>query len=73
MEFARNTFDSMLRNATLEKLYESNGKALGMDFTIDEDVLRNESGMCISAGRKVSEICGGGQNHTQDYEWEFII
>lgn len=34
----------MLRSATLEELYEKNGKALGMDF-IDEELLKNESGM----------------------------
>lgn len=36
----------MLRNAALEELYERNGKALGMNFTVDEDVLKNESGKC---------------------------
>ncbi|KAG7239165.1 hypothetical protein INR49_029916, partial [Caranx melampygus] len=43
VEFAKNALDNMLRNATLEELYERNGKALGMDFTTDEDVLKNES------------------------------
>ncbi|XP_056219155.1 xaa-Arg dipeptidase-like isoform X2 [Seriola aureovittata] len=45
VEFARNKFDNMLHNATLEELYERNGKALGMDFTTEEDVLSNKSGM----------------------------
>ncbi|XP_035534966.1 peptidase M20 domain-containing protein 2-like [Morone saxatilis] len=44
VEFARNKYDNMLRNAALEELYEWNGKSLGMDFTTDEDVLNNESG-----------------------------
>ncbi|XP_051816926.1 xaa-Arg dipeptidase-like isoform X1 [Acanthochromis polyacanthus] len=48
VEFARNQYDNMLRIATLEELYEMNGKALGMDFTTDEDVLKNESGLCES-------------------------
>ncbi|XP_028996304.1 peptidase M20 domain-containing protein 2-like [Betta splendens] len=44
VQFARNTFDNILRNATLEELYQRNGKDLGMEFTVDEDVLKNESG-----------------------------
>lgn len=44
VEFARNAFDNILRNKTLEDLYEANGRALGMEFTADEEVLRNASG-----------------------------
>ncbi|KAM9391636.1 peptidase M20 domain-containing protein 2-like [Pholidichthys leucotaenia] len=44
VEFARNTLDNKLRNSVLEELYEQNGITLGMDFTTDEDVLRNASG-----------------------------
>lgn len=44
VEYARNQFDNILRVAELERLFERNGKTLGMDFTTDEDVLRNASG-----------------------------
>nr|XP_033503754.1 peptidase M20 domain-containing protein 2-like [Epinephelus lanceolatus] len=44
VEYARNAFDNLLRNTTLEDLYENNGKALGMEFTTDEEVLNNASG-----------------------------
>uniref|UniRef100_A0A667YNR2 Peptidase M20 domain-containing protein 2 n=1 Tax=Myripristis murdjan TaxID=586833 RepID=A0A667YNR2_9TELE len=44
VEYARNAFDNILRNRTLEDLYEENGKALGMEFTTDEEVLTNASG-----------------------------
>lgn len=44
VEYARNAFDNILRNTTLEDLYENNGKALGMEFTTDEEVLSNASG-----------------------------
>lgn len=44
VEYAKNAFDNILRNTTLEGLYEKNGKALGMEFTTDEEVLTNASG-----------------------------
>uniref|UniRef100_A0A3P9LUA2 Peptidase M20 domain-containing protein 2 n=1 Tax=Oryzias latipes TaxID=8090 RepID=A0A3P9LUA2_ORYLA len=44
IEFTRNHYDNILRNSALEELYERNGTALGMTFTTDEDVLKNESG-----------------------------
>ncbi|KAG8011029.1 Peptidase M20 domain-containing protein 2 [Nibea albiflora] len=44
VEYARNAFDNILRNTTLEDLYENNGKALAMEFTTDEEVLSNASG-----------------------------
>lgn len=44
VQFAKNAFDNILRNATLDGLYEENGKALGMEFTTDEEVLKNSSG-----------------------------
>ncbi|XP_029985261.1 peptidase M20 domain-containing protein 2-like isoform X1 [Sphaeramia orbicularis] len=43
VEFSKNRFDNMLRFWTLEQLYEQNGTALGMEFTTDEEVLK-ESG-----------------------------
>lgn len=48
IQYARNQFDNILRIAELEQLYERNGKSLGMDFTTDEDVLKNEFGACGS-------------------------
>lgn len=45
IEFTRNQYDNILRNSALEELYERNGTALGMTFTTDEDVLKNESGL----------------------------
>lgn len=33
--FAKNEFYEVLRNRTLEHLYEENGKALGMKFTTE--------------------------------------
>ena len=59
IEFGRNTCDNMLRVATLEELYERNGKALGMDFTIDEDVLKNESGTSTSSVDAKEQLCTG--------------
>lgn len=44
MEYAKNAFDNILRNRTLEDLYAENGKALGIKFTTDEEVLTNASG-----------------------------
>ncbi|XP_053699573.1 peptidase M20 domain-containing protein 2-like [Synchiropus splendidus] len=44
VQFAKNTFDNILRNTTLETLYEMNGKSLGIDFTTDEEVLTHASG-----------------------------
>lgn len=49
VEYVRNQFDNILRIAELERLFERNGRTLGMDFTTDEDVLRNESGTCASS------------------------
>ncbi|KAF7654471.1 hypothetical protein LDENG_00069040 [Lucifuga dentata] len=39
VEFAKNIFDNMLQNATLEELYERNGKALGMEFITEENLM----------------------------------
>lgn len=75
IEFARNAFDNILRNITLEDLYETNGKALGMEFTIDEEVLKNSSGSTDFGN--VSFIVPGihpyfyigtdALNHTEEY------
>lgn len=73
--FARNIFDNMLRNTALEELYERNGKALGMDFNIDEDVLKNESGSTdfgnvtfIAPGiHPYFYIGSNALNHTEEY------
>ncbi|XP_067097676.1 peptidase M20 domain-containing protein 2-like [Osmerus mordax] len=75
VEFARNAFDNILRNTTLEDLYETNGKALGMEFTTDEEVLKNSSGSTDFGN--VSFIIPGihpyfyigtdALNHTEEY------
>ncbi|KAM9782486.1 peptidase M20 domain-containing protein 2-like [Neosynchiropus ocellatus] len=44
VQFAKNMFDNILRNRTLETLYEMNGKSLGIDFTTDEELLSHASG-----------------------------
>lgn len=58
IQYAGNQYDNILRIAELEQLYERNGKALGMDFTTDEDVLKNEFGACVESYLKLLE----GQN-----------
>ncbi|XP_056150082.1 xaa-Arg dipeptidase-like [Lampris incognitus] len=75
IEFERNSFDNILRNATLEEAYERNGKALGMEFTTDEEVLTNATGS--SDFGNVSFVVPGIQpyfyigskalNHTEEY------
>ncbi|CAK6974494.1 xaa-Arg dipeptidase-like [Scomber scombrus] len=75
VQFARNQFDNMLRNAALEELYERNGKALGMDFTVDEDVLKNESGstdfgnvtFAVPGIHPYFYIGSNALNHTEEY------
>uniref|UniRef100_A0A3B4ZZ06 Peptidase M20 domain-containing protein 2 n=1 Tax=Stegastes partitus TaxID=144197 RepID=A0A3B4ZZ06_9TELE len=70
-----NKFDNMLRNVTLEELYERNGKALGMDFTTDEDVLKNESGstdfgnvsFVVPGIHPYFFIGSNALNHTEEY------
>ncbi|KAM4633785.1 xaa-Arg dipeptidase-like [Polymixia lowei] len=75
VEFAKNIFDNILRNATLEELYEKNGKALRMEFTTDEEVLTNGSGSTDFGN--VSYVVPGihpyfyigskALNHTEEY------
>lgn len=55
MGYARNAFDNILRNRTLEDLYAQNGKALGMEFTTDEATLNNASGERIKMDK--STLC----------------
>lgn len=61
----------MLRNGVLEELYETNGKALGMDFTTDEDVLKNESGTWMSNNSSVLDTLKneGVDNGRQNVYW----
>lgn len=56
IQYAGNQYDNILRIAELEQLYERNGKALGMDFTTDEDVLKNEFGACVESYLKLLEV-----------------
>ncbi|XP_071334484.1 peptidase M20 domain-containing protein 2-like [Trachinotus anak] len=75
VEFARNKYDNMLRNATLEGLYKRNGQALGMDFTTDKDVLSNESGstdfgnvtFVVPGIHPYFYIGSNALNHTEEY------
>ncbi|KAM8726073.1 peptidase M20 domain-containing protein 2-like isoform 1-T1 [Acanthopagrus schlegelii] len=73
--YARNAFDNILRNKTLEDLYEVNGKALGMEFTTDEEVLNNASGstdfgnvsFAVPGIHPYFYIGSKALNHTEEY------
>ncbi|XP_071391099.1 xaa-Arg dipeptidase-like [Centroberyx affinis] len=75
VEFARNAFDNILRNKTLEDLYEENGKALGIEFTTDEEVLTNASGstdfgnvsFVVPGIHPYFYIGSKALNHTEEY------
>ncbi|XP_003977360.2 peptidase M20 domain-containing protein 2-like [Takifugu rubripes] len=75
VEYARNQLDNILRVAELERLFERNGKTLGMDFTTDEDVLRNESGstdfgnvtFAVPGIHPYFYIGSNALNHTPEY------
>lgn len=75
VEYARNAFDNILRNTTLEDLYENNGKALGMKFTTDEEVLNNASGstdfgnvsFVVPGIHPYFYIGSKALNHTEEY------
>ncbi|KAE8278029.1 Peptidase M20 domain-containing protein 2 Aminoacylase-1-like protein 2 [Larimichthys crocea] len=75
VEYARNAFDNILRNTTLEDLYENNGKALGMEFTTDEEVLSNASGstdfgnvsFVVPGIHPYFYIGSKALNHTEEY------
>lgn len=75
VEYAKNAFDNILRNRTLEDLYESNGKALGMEFTTDEEVLNNASGstdfgnvsFAVPGIHPYFYIGSKALNHTEEY------
>uniref|UniRef100_A0A3Q3GVZ7 Peptidase M20 domain-containing protein 2 n=1 Tax=Labrus bergylta TaxID=56723 RepID=A0A3Q3GVZ7_9LABR len=75
VEYSRNAFDNILRNKTLEDLYENNGKALGMEFTTDEEVLNNASGstdfgnvtFVVPGIHPYFYIGSKALNHTEEY------
>ncbi|XP_029902852.1 peptidase M20 domain-containing protein 2 isoform X3 [Myripristis murdjan] len=75
VEFAKNMFVNILRNATLEELYEKNGKDLGMEFTTDEEVLTNGSGstdfgnvsFAVPGIHPYFYIGSDALNHTEEY------
>ncbi|XP_076611604.1 peptidase M20 domain-containing protein 2-like [Chaetodon auriga] len=75
VEYAKNAFDNILRNTTLEDLYESNGRALGMEFTTDEEVLKNASGstdfgnvsFVVPGIHPYFYIGSKALNHTEEY------
>ncbi|XP_056150515.1 xaa-Arg dipeptidase-like [Lampris incognitus] len=75
VQFARNVFDNMLQNATLEELYKRNGRALGMEFTTDTEVLTNASGstdfgnvsFIVPGIHPYFYIGSDALNHTEEY------
>ncbi|XP_029609908.1 peptidase M20 domain-containing protein 2 isoform X1 [Salmo trutta] len=75
LEFARNAFHNVLRNPTLCGLHEVNGKALGMEFTTDEEVLKNTSGstdfgnvsFIVPGIHPYFYIGSDALNHTEEY------
>ncbi|RVE71058.1 hypothetical protein OJAV_G00070770 [Oryzias javanicus] len=75
IEFTRNQYDNILRISALEDLYERNGTALGMNFTTDEDVLKNESGstdfgnvtFAVPGIHPYFYIGSDALNHTDEY------
>ncbi|XP_051816928.1 peptidase M20 domain-containing protein 2 [Acanthochromis polyacanthus] len=75
VQYAKNAFDNLLRNRTLEDLYEINGKSLGMEFTTDEEVL-NKASVSTDFGNVTFVVPGihpyfyiGSKalNHTEEY------
>ncbi|KAK7907523.1 hypothetical protein WMY93_016135 [Mugilogobius chulae] len=75
VEFAKNQFDNMLRIHTLEQLYQANGTSMGMNFTVDEEILANESGS-TDFGNVTFDVPGihpyfyigaDALNHTEEY------
>ncbi|XP_064196010.1 xaa-Arg dipeptidase-like [Anguilla rostrata] len=44
MQYAKHEYHNILRNTTLDGLYQKNGEALGIDFTTDQEVLTMSSG-----------------------------
>ncbi|XP_010881122.2 peptidase M20 domain-containing protein 2 isoform X2 [Esox lucius] len=75
LEFARNEYHNVLQNPTLLRLYEQNGKALGMEFTTDEEVLSNPSGstdfgnvsFVVPGIHPYFYIGSDALNHTEEY------
>ncbi|KAM6992686.1 peptidase M20 domain-containing protein 2-like [Tautogolabrus adspersus] len=75
VEYSKNAFDNILRNKALEDLYENNGKALGMEFTTDEEVLNNASGstdfgnvtFVVPGIHPYFYIGSKALNHTEEY------
>ncbi|XP_036398799.1 peptidase M20 domain-containing protein 2-like [Megalops cyprinoides] len=73
--FAKHEYHNILRNLTLDQLYEANGKALGMEFTTDQTVLNTPSGSTDFGN--VSGVVPGihpyfyigstALNHTEEY------
>ncbi|KAM9840752.1 peptidase M20 domain-containing protein 2-like [Aulostomus maculatus] len=75
VQYAKNVFDNLLRNPTLEDLYEKNGRALGIEFTTDEDVLTKASGstdfgnvsFVVPGIHPYFYIGSKALNHTEEY------
>ncbi|XP_023144523.2 peptidase M20 domain-containing protein 2-like [Amphiprion ocellaris] len=75
VEYGRNPYENMLRNRTLEDLYEINGKSLGMEFTTDEEALNNTSvstdfgnvSFVLPGIHPYFYIGSNALNHTEEY------
>ncbi|KAG9336273.1 hypothetical protein JZ751_002620 [Albula glossodonta] len=73
--FAKHEYHNILRNTTLDQLYEENGRTLGMQFTTDQNVLNTPSGSTDFGN--VSYVVPGihpyfyigsdALNHTEEY------
>ncbi|KAJ8275042.1 hypothetical protein COCON_G00096670 [Conger conger] len=75
LEYAKHEYHNILRNNTLDRLYKTNGEALGIDFTTDQEVLTTSSGSTDFGN--VSYVVPGihpyfyigsqALNHTEEY------
>ncbi|KAJ8399458.1 hypothetical protein AAFF_G00411700 [Aldrovandia affinis] len=75
INYAKHEYHNILRNTTLDQLFEENGRALGMEFTTNKDVLNTPSGS-TDFGNLSSVVPGihpyfyigsDALNHTEEY------
>ncbi|KPP79285.1 peptidase M20 domain-containing protein 2-like [Scleropages formosus] len=75
LEYAKHEYHNILRNTTLERIYEENGKALGMEFITDEEILRTSLGstdfgnvsFIVPGIHTYFYIGSDAENHTEEY------
>uniref|UniRef100_H3A919 Peptidase M20 domain-containing protein 2 n=1 Tax=Latimeria chalumnae TaxID=7897 RepID=H3A919_LATCH len=75
LHYSKHVFYNVLPNRTLERLFVENGKALGMEFTTDEEVLKNSSGstdfgnvtFVVPGIHPYFYIGSSALNHTEEY------